>query len=541
MGFFSSKKAEDTSFLDDDRSVVQVIRSRFYGKYKGKDREVFPAASSSPQLSYPASRSMSTRNGDRDTPRKASRERTPFKPLGYDQTTVVPALRAHTDIITSTLAQRLNELATANSQGLLNDDEYRLLRQNIFERLASGSSVPTEAPVVPIVSSSHSQSHTPSHAQSRNNISSHFQVNPVRSPSVRTKSSVSSAMSTLFRRGSRRRMSSLANDGTASDASSIFSLSSSTSNIFQRRIPSDMRSDGFSSAPEPPRTTYDTPSTSPQKRGENSHSTPFLASGAYRSMSRSVRRLGTATPPSSFPGAGTDPRHSPSPLSAETSPDDELKSSHDIRLEIEAMEAEGRRLLDAFNGLELSALTRSQQRPGHALPPRSPSVAHRHRNGQYEDSFLTAGPGISGRGTPLHGSDNDGLSIRSNTSYGTSLSQPRSHRPQPSIRTAGLSAPLNANRKRSMSSLSSRARITTATSSPVHSPSRLRNIGSVSSVNLARGATPADEEEELSAMETELEDIRRRRGEVTARYQSRLEYLRAQLKGAELREKLLRR
>jgi hypothetical protein len=32
------------------------------------------------------------------------------------------------------------------------DDEYRLLRQNIFERLASGSSVPQEAPLVPIVS-----------------------------------------------------------------------------------------------------------------------------------------------------------------------------------------------------------------------------------------------------------------------------------------------------------------------------------------------------------------------------------------------------
>jgi len=32
------------------------------------------------------------------------------------------------------------------------DDEYRLLRKNIFERLASGSSVPQEAPLVPIVS-----------------------------------------------------------------------------------------------------------------------------------------------------------------------------------------------------------------------------------------------------------------------------------------------------------------------------------------------------------------------------------------------------
>ena len=45
----------------------------------------------------------------------------------------------------------------------------------------------------------------------------------------------------------------------------------------------------------------------------------------------------------------------------------------------------------------------------------------------------------------------------------------------------------------------------------------------------------------MSALESELFDIRRRRQEVTARYQDRLEYLRAQLKGAELREKLLRK
>ena len=67
-----------------------------------------------------------------------------------------------------TLAQRLNELAAANSEGLLksvsdfrpillhihlllvSDDEYRLLRQNLFERFASNAAVPTEAPVVPV-------------------------------------------------------------------------------------------------------------------------------------------------------------------------------------------------------------------------------------------------------------------------------------------------------------------------------------------------------------------------------------------------------
>lgn len=49
------------------------------------------------------------------------------------------------------------------------------------------------------------------------------------------------------------------------------------------------------------------------------------------------------------------------------------------------------------------------------------------------------------------------------------------------------------------------------------------------------------EDEDIKAMEVELADIRRRRVEVTARYEARLEYLRARLKGAELREKVMRK
>ncbi|TFK74092.1 hypothetical protein BDN72DRAFT_893323 [Pluteus cervinus] len=50
----------------------------------------------------------------------------------------------------TTLAQRLNDLAAANDQGLLSDDEYRLLRQNLFERYSTAVIVPVEAPLVPI-------------------------------------------------------------------------------------------------------------------------------------------------------------------------------------------------------------------------------------------------------------------------------------------------------------------------------------------------------------------------------------------------------
>ncbi len=33
---------------------------------------------------------------------------------------------------------------------LRSDDEYRLLRQNLFERFATTTTVPTESPVVPV-------------------------------------------------------------------------------------------------------------------------------------------------------------------------------------------------------------------------------------------------------------------------------------------------------------------------------------------------------------------------------------------------------
>lgn len=42
-------------------------------------------------------------------------------------------------------------------------------------------------------------------------------------------------------------------------------------------------------------------------------------------------------------------------------------------------------------------------------------------------------------------------------------------------------------------------------------------------------------------IEDEMEDIRRRREEVSLRYEARLEYLRAKLKGAQLHEKLMRK
>ncbi|KAG8214762.1 hypothetical protein J3R82DRAFT_9852 [Butyriboletus roseoflavus] len=464
--------------------------------------------------------------------------RSPLRP--FEASSPRSAPRAHTDAITSTLAQRLDELAAANAEALLNDEEYRLLRQNIFERLASGTALPTETPVIPLGSHSHSlheafnpEVHSPHQ----------FQTKSCRTPSIRSKTSVSSAVSNLFKRGSRRISAISTQDSAISESSSTFSLGPSPFSPLKRKaIPPDVRTVKPALRLE---LRHDLSRISTQSHAEHR----LLGSPSRQSIFRTIRRLDTVTPPSSFPIRNPDLKHSPSILTSNPSPDDgKVKSSQDIRHEIEAMEAEGRRLLDAFSGLELSALTRSQHMPGHAPLPRSPSISamNRRNGGEYSDLFLTAGGSASGWGTPYHGSDADGVSLRSTTSYGTNVSQPRSHRPNPSaLRTTGpLAASTAANRKRSMSSLSSHTRIVSPSTPPALAHLRLGELGSVSSVNLVRlqsSISTMDEDPEMNALEAELFDIRRRRQEVTARYQDRLEYLRAQLKGAELREKLLRK
>jgi hypothetical protein len=109
-------------------------------------------------------------------------------------------------------------------------------------------------------------------------------------------------------------------------------------------------------------------------------------------------------------------------------------------------------------------------------------------------------------------------------------------------------------RRPSLASLASRLRERTTRSpapSPAASPQTSLSplgrlaVGSRSSVVLP--TTPLapvgedDDDSELAALERELADVRARRAQVAARYDARLELLRARLKSAELRERLLRK
>jgi hypothetical protein len=395
---------------------------------------------------------------------------------------------------------------------------------------------------------------------------------------VQSKGTVSSTVSGLFRRNTGRRKTSTDADTLQSDSASLRSTGSNTRRLFQISLSkqSSVVSLRLDSA-----ATHDNGSTShiASPGRSDGPGKPITPSISRSSTTRSKRKVPAPAPPSAFHHRmnGVEPRRIQSGLLDDDLDDDVLKSSNEIRAQIEAIEAEGRRLMDAFNGLELSALTRkSQPNPISALP----SAAHFL---QRLDSFDYGWSSQSSK-------DPDGMSMHSITSNGTSPSAHRSpvRSPRAVPNPPLVSQPVSLARKSSTSSISSRGRSGTTSGAPYLPalPSSLGRLwsGSSSSVNLARstshlplatvaegdtresveahkrhlrvdtsppmllGLTPTSprkngmigDDEDLAALEAEMVEIRRRRAEVMGRYEERLGYLRAKLKGAELHEKLLR-
>ncbi|KAI0372256.1 hypothetical protein BV20DRAFT_964384 [Pilatotrama ljubarskyi] len=605
MGFFSARRSEDIeNTLDNDPSVVRVIRSRFYGKPKGKEREVEPSFYTAP-ANATSTTSFATNKADKRSvagsirgPRTStstsrnwtgSSTASPRRPGNVSD---MSGPRSSTDVITVTLAQRLNELATANSEGLLSDDEYRLLRQNLFERFASGSAVPAEAPLVPMSKPAQTAAeprNSTSH-QRRPSSNFHVQTPSLRAPSVQSKRSFTSTVTGLLRRATSRRVTSMPVDANG-DTMSVYSMASSPPEraTLPRRLSKQASEMSLHTEASSSRL-----SQSYNRRTVIGNHTFNATDAGPRPAARTRTRSGSKAPPSAFPGMPKAAEPAYTHINMNDIPDDDtVESVQDIRHQIELVEAEGRRLLDAFNGLELSTLTR-RQRKAPVIPP-LPS------HGSLGDVNWAGSDKRSIRA----GKDTDAMSYKSNGSGRTTMSMKRTPSIGGKVRTVNSVGTLVSQhavmRKGSISSVSSRGRtapslpnlashLGLASSSSVNlarstghlpletveetegrptRPTASRNAGSrrdsrwgadtasVGSSNPMSPATRSDagststsgkratvatvDDEELLAMETELADIRRRRAEVTARYETRLEYLRARLKGAELREKVLRK
>lgn len=405
--------------------------------------------------------------------------------------------------------------------------------------------------------------------------SSNFQVSSSRPPSVQSKRSFTSSVSGFLKRASSRRISG-AND--SSETASVFSSPRTPDRAVFTPSLSRPSEPSLRTASSHTFTSSDDSRARSLKHDRLPAARAFRSDSASYNSGRSIRRA-PSLPPSSFPGTPLNQEAKLAQMSVidTLADDEELRTADEIREAIEKIEAEGRRLLDAFNGLELSTLVRQQRHPGHAplatatlLPSPIDSDAHWKK---------TLSPPASLRGAK----ENDAMSTRSGGSARTALSRKRS--PSLTSRTrqlypgAPVLQPVTLGRKNSVTSISSRTRSGTAPSLP---PGRL-TFGSTSSLNL-RGSTShlplapvsetepssqlppprriwedivpkspggsqysgsvrpsGSEDDDISALEAEMADIRRRRAEVTARYQARIEYLRARLKSAELREKLLRR
>ena len=236
--------------------------------------------------------------------------------------------------------------------------------------------------------------------------------------------------------------------------------------------------------------------------------------------------------------------------------DDNLTSAKDIRAAITTSEDEARKLIDAFNDLEASALRRFQRQNARRLPVTTPNVNVLLEGREWREHRLIPSPSSPifdfKERHMLNSADStgDGISIRSGSSHNTSLSQVKSISSLPKY---SPSSPLSSHfripsfypaRKHSVSSISSQRTSFTSTRMLAVTPSSALsrstshltlpklegNIDNISTENL--GLEDGDDE-------SEVWDIRRRREELVARYTARLEFLRAKLKGAELHEKLV--
>ncbi|KAF8967075.1 hypothetical protein BDZ97DRAFT_1805029 [Flammula alnicola] len=481
------------------------------------------------------------------------------KTQSINSTSISP--RKNTDTVTVTLAQRLNELAVANSEGLLTDDEYRILRQNLFERFSGSASVPVETPVVPVSPQPRPKKGGPTPERPVSRRLSNFQVEVPRPSSINSKTSAVSGVADLLRRATGR----TSNSKDISDTSSVWSATSNTSffriprRLSKKSSNSSVRTNASQVQPDTISLSSRTPAT-PSDRG---HGDPLI-SPAPRSVAGSIRRL--ATPPSSFHGNRGMAQESRNTNSIYNVFNEEhLTTVKDIAQEILNVEAEAKRLMDAFNGLEVTTLAKSQR---HHVRPSLKSADFGRSSNPDSSQWGHDSDGPSQRRINIA---DDAISMRSGTSS-VAASLARSAYSTKKITRSKLtlnsptlltnSRPGSLHRKNSSSSVTSERRTgKLAMAPPVPAlPNSLSQgylkAANNSNISLAKSTghlpmntVPEDENISLSGtvrldseeIETEMEDIRRRREEVSQRYEARLEYLRAKLKGAQLHEKLMRK
>ncbi|KAL0065112.1 hypothetical protein AAF712_007948 [Marasmius tenuissimus] len=263
------------------------------------------------------------------------------------------------------LAQRLNELAASHTQGLLNDDEYRLLRQDVFERFSDTTIIPVETHLIPfenhVVPVEVNLSEAGHSQQLKREVKREVGFSPTKAkimfaeesvqPHRARHATVTAGVASLFRRAIGRKSS---RETISSDTDSEPQVTSKS--LKKVLIPHLL-----------PRRSNDGTSF---RSGSDSVS-------SYSRSHKTSLSSSTFTPPTS-PSKSSHPHReaSTSKISVTAAiigddifEDGGLNTTKDIRQAITDLEQEGRNLIDAFNDLERSTITRVYKDRPNARPP----------------------------------------------------------------------------------------------------------------------------------------------------------------------------
>jgi len=418
------------------------------------------------------------------------------------------------------LASELNDLAVAYGEGLLGEDEYRLLRQNVFDKMMGRGEmeVPREGRV--------QGSAVPSNGQHSRELEDETLSPAI---STRSKRSSKSNLTSLFRRGSKNEShhqgNNVSSKSHSSSKSAYFSgnesivsgtsqsvrskKSASTvleSQISQVRRARTLRS-GASHLGMEDSSSFDFGQlgggTKTNKKGSSVYSASGISMGGV-SMSSGNALLG---------GNYVE------------------KSSDEINAEIAVVEAEGKRILESFKSLQMNAMGRynldydTMKRAMMGVGVESQSDL------DLLDDFVMIDGQEAGsmNGGYKHSNGNGDLLgglIRKTRSFGNldSLTNGKSRKGktksearQPPSSYKGASGYQQSNS------------VSPPTSSPLESPDLV-----------SQGSTKEEEEEEIEVakLRLELTEILRRRNQVSKKYSDRLAFLKSNLRSAKIREGL---
>jgi len=307
---------------------------------------------------------------------------------------------------------------------------------------------------------------------------------PTRPASIRSNRSVTSTMSALFRRGTSRKTSAESADRSSFSVNHYDNTSTRSRQSVSSARPSMSQ---HSKAATHPLISVSNVSS---RHLQSKHSMASIQSDSSYGDAVSVasRRTGHRSTKSRGPPSSFNLRYHDIPLPDEQDlvHDQEIllkMSSAEIRQEIERIEAEARRLLDAYSGLEISTLAKRQG---------DTSATHRRQQVDRRPSNWTL--------MPEEATD----AVVSSTAASTQT-------------RATSSANMGSVRSTSGSIRGSRSHLVLPTQS-----------SSGSLLNLS-----ATQEED-----GDVTEIRRKRDEMRVRYERKVELLQAMLRSAELKEKL---